>query len=133
MLYATRVILFMLLFLAFLAGIIWLQIFLSKKQNKWLGLIIPFICFMFSLVAVLSWPMYTFTTISSVTENGTQIIEKTVSQPEKPGILPMFASVLPIFILLNIPTLIFLAIYIACREKLKLRAELDKMNIQDLG
>jgi hypothetical protein len=44
----------------------------------------------------------------------------------------MVASALPVFLMSNIPTLLFLAIYFACREKRKLRKELDKMNVQDL-
>lgn len=32
----------------------------------------------------------------------------------------------------NIPTIILLGIYFACREKMELRSQLDKMNIQDL-
>lgn len=119
--------------LLFLAGSIWLQIFLSKKNNKWLGLIIPLICFMFSIMIVFSLPMYT-TGITSVTEtiNGV-VTDKTITlQSEKPSIFSMLATVIPVFLISNIPTLIFLAIYSACREKLKLRNELDKMNVQDL-
>lgn len=121
--------------LLFLAGSIWLQFFLSKKKNKWLGLIIPLICFMFSIMIVFSLSMYTNTGITSVTEtiNGAVITDKTITlQSEKPSIFTMLAAVIPVFLISNIPTLIFLAIYSACREKLKLRNELDKMNVQDL-
>jgi hypothetical protein len=38
----------------FLAGIIILQIFLSKRENKWLGLILPIINVIFSIIAVLN-------------------------------------------------------------------------------
>ena len=41
---------------------------------------------------------------------------------------PILASL----ILGNIPTVILLAIYFACREKFRKRSELDKMNISDL-
>jgi len=129
------VIIVMLLFLVFLAGSIWLQIFLSKKKNKWLGLIIPLICFMFSIMMIFSLAMYTNTAITLVTDNinGTKLTDKTIIlQSEKPSILSMLVTAVPVFIISNIPTIIFLAIYFACREKLKLRAELDKMNIQDL-
>ena len=36
--------------LMFLAGIILLQIFLSKKENKWPGLMLPIISFLFGLI-----------------------------------------------------------------------------------
>jgi len=35
-------------------------------------------------------------------------------------------------LLFNISTIILLAIYFGCREKLKRKAQLEKMNIQDL-
>ena len=44
----------------------------------------------------------------------------------------MLLSMLPALILMNIPTIIFIAIYIACREQYKKSDELKKMNIQDL-
>ncbi len=129
------VVLLCLAFLVFLAGSIWLQIFLSKKQNKWLGLIIPLICFVFSIMAVLSLTMYTNTTITSLTDvnDGAKLNDKiTIIHSEKWSMFSMLATVVPVFLISNIPTIIFLAIYFACREKLKLRTELDKMNIQDL-
>lgn len=123
----------------FLGGLIWLQIFLSNKQNKWLGLIIPLICLLFSLIPMLALPMYTTSTSTSVTtttENitdGGLIFEASVTpQPQKPSVGSMVATAAPIFIISNIPTLIFLAIYFACRERRKKNFELERMNIQDL-
>jgi TRAP-type C4-dicarboxylate transport system permease small subunit len=124
---------FVIVMLLIMAGIIWLQIFLSKKQNKWLGLIIPLICFMFSIMIVLSLTMYTNT--ATVTEKiGSVVVsEGTItSQPVKPSITSTLATILPVFLMSNISTLIFLAIYFACREKRKKNLELEKMNIQDL-
>jgi len=117
-------------FLLILTGSIWLQIFLSKKNNKWLGLIIPLICFLFSIMTVLSLSMYTVNSVSE-TIDGVVVTHQT-SQSDKPSMISMIATVLPVFLISNIPTLLFLAIYFACREKLKLRNEMDKMNIQDL-
>lgn len=121
--------------LLFLAGSIWLQVFFSKAKSKWLGLIIPLICFIFSIITILSLSMYTNTGITSVTKtiDGVVVTDKTItSQPEKPSMISMLATAMPVFLISNIPTIIFLAIYFACREKLKLRNELDKMNVQDL-
>lgn len=86
--------------LLFLIGIVLLQIFLSKRENRWLGLIIPIISFLFSVIALLN--------------------------------ALGFAAAISAFIISNIPTLILLAIYIACREKRKKNKEIEKMNIQDL-
>jgi hypothetical protein len=127
-------VIFMIVLLLFLAGVIWLQIFLSKAKNKWLGLIIPSICFIFSIIIILSLAMYTATgTTTTKTIDGVVVTDKTVISPtEKPSVISMLATAVPVFLIANIPTLIFLGIYFACREKLKLRNELDKMNIQDL-
>ncbi|MBE6906816.1 hypothetical protein [Marasmitruncus massiliensis] len=95
--------------LLIMAGGIWLQIFLSKKNSKWFGLILPAISFAYSLLMVLSLIAYNGMT-------GWDI----------------FIRVLFTLLVSNIPTLILVAIYFACREKIKLRKELDKMNVQDL-
>lgn len=84
-----------------------LQLFLSKKSSKWLGLILPIITFAFSLLSLLN---------IVGTDNLWQNIILNVST----------------LLLSNIPTIILLAIYFACREKLKRKAQLEKMNIQDL-
>lgn len=122
--------------LLFLAGIIWLQIFLSKKNNKWLGLIIPLICLIISISGVLGLTMFTASSgITTVTEivNGEVIREESiVVESEEPAILSILAAVIPTFFVFNIPTVVFLAIYFVCREKLKTKKLLDKMNVQDL-
>lgn len=89
------------------AGVIWLQLFLSKKSSKWFGLILPAVTFAFSLLYVLG-----MMDTGSLWQNIILIVS--------------------IFFLSNIPTLILLAIYFACRERLKRKAQLEKMNIQDL-
>lgn len=40
------------LFLFVVALVVWLQIFLSKMKNKWLGLILPILSFIYSLIMV---------------------------------------------------------------------------------
>lgn len=123
------------IFLLFLGGCVWLQIFLSRKRNKWLGLIIPLICFLFSILMVCSMAIYTGPATTTVTQivDGVQVTNETItSQQEKPSMITILATVLPVFIVANIPTVIFMAIYFASREKLKLKSELDKMNAQDL-
>lgn len=92
--------------LVFVAGGILLQIFLSKREGKWPGLILPLLSFLYSLVMALSAVAYN-------------------------GGVP-WGPILASLILGNIPTVILLAIYFACREKFHKRSELDKMNISDL-
>lgn len=95
--------------LAVLAGVIVLQIFLSKRETKWLGLILPIITFLFSLLT----PLNMMAPTDGISFG---------------FILQMFLALL----LANIPTIVLLAIYFACREKLRRKKQLDKMNIQDL-
>lgn len=92
--------------LPFLIGLVVLQVFLSKRESKWPGLILPLLSLLISLLLVLN---------------------VTVHNGEFP-----WGSILASLILGNIPTVILLAIYFASREKFHKRSELDKMNIKDL-
>ena len=95
--------------LGLLVGAIFLQIFLSKKKNKWFGLILPAITFLYSLLMLLSIAILEGMTGGEV-----------------------FMLIASSFLISNIPTIVLLGIYFGCREKMKIRFQLDKMNIQDL-
>ena len=98
-----------LLYLALLAGACLLQIFLSKREPAFPGLILPIISFLAALLFVLNMAM----------------------PPE--GMTGRFiGEMLVAFLLSNIPTAIFLSIYFACRKRNTRKKQLDKMNIQDL-
>ena len=103
---ANRVIWALMLMLAFLVGGIVLQIVLSRRESRWPGLILPGITFLYSLVM-----------LCSVTALDGQF---------------PWGALLASFALGNIPTLVLLAIYGACRERLHKRSELEKMQIDDL-
>ena len=75
---------------------IWLQFYWSKKKSKWLGLILPIISVLSSLLLIMNIIMI----------EGTPIIQ----------ILYTFALALLIG---NIPTCVLLAIYFSCRSKLR--------------
>lgn len=96
----------LLIWLVLIAGGILLQIFLSKRENKWTGLILPVLTFLYSLVMVCN--------VTSVD-----------------GKIP-WGPLLASFVMGNIPTVVLLAIYWACREKFRKKSELDKMQIDDL-
>ena len=97
------------LVLALLVGGIFLQIFLSKKKNKWFGLILPIITFIYSLLMVFNIAVFNGMTGGEI-----------------------FMTIASTFLISNIPTIVLLSIYFGCREKMKIRSQLDKMNIQDL-
>lgn len=83
-----------------------LQIFLSTRKNKWLGLILPIILFIFSAMAMIGFLSY-----AGVANNW---------------------LVFPYLILLNLPMLISIVIYFVCRKRLSKNEQLTRMNIQDL-
>ena len=86
-----------------------LQIFLSRKENKWLGFILPIITFCFSLIAVLNFVA-------------------TTGKDTPADVLGIFLT----FLLYNIPTAILLVIYAACKGNRKKQRDLEKMSVQDL-
>ena len=99
--YATTILLVLLL------GTILLQIFLSKRESKWPGLVLPVITFLCSVLMVLN---------------------VTVMESVRAAI----AAAISALIAGNIPTLILLAIYFSCRGKARQKSEVEKMHISDL-
>ena len=107
---SVQQILFLIFMLAVFAGIIVLQVFLSKKESKWLGLILPGITFG---ISVLLFLVVLFNTAAATMQ---MVIA-----------LAFFA-----FLIFNIPTGILLAIYGGCRSKRNKQRALEKMSAQDL-
>lgn len=126
-----------LIFILFIAGIIILQVFLSKRQSKWLGLILPGISFIVSIFAVMSTAVFTNITkqsVQTISENGKVVNEiiNHVQEKNNVDLASVILTIIVVFIMFNISTAILLAIYAACREKRRKNLELEKMNIQDL-
>lgn len=93
-----------------IGGLIALQVFLSKRESKWLGLALPAISFVLSFL----YPLGMVAPLDGVSAG-------------------FVFQVLAAWLLANIPTIVFLAIYFGCREKLRRDKQLEKMNIQDLS
>ena len=85
--------------LLFIVGIIALQIFLSGKRNKWLGLFMPIISFLLTLIIPLN--------MAAPTEGITS---------------DFLLSMLLVLIIANIPTVFLSLIYVACREKYRVKS-----------
>lgn len=96
----------LIVFLVLIVGGVALQIFLSRRKSKWLGLILPLLTFLYALALTLN--------VTSID-----------------GAFP-WGALLAAFLLGNIPSLVLLAIYWAVREKFRVRDQIDKMNIDDL-
>lgn len=120
------------IFLLAAAAIIWLQLFLSKREGKWLGLALPGISFLVSLLMVISIVAYANIGIvsRSISEDGAIVSHELVdTTSDFDGVV---GQVIVTFLWCNIPTIVLIAIYGACRDKRKRRLEMEKMQIQDL-
>lgn len=105
---ASRFVIGLLVFLlVLLAGGVFLQIFLSKRESRWPGLVLPLLAFLQSLLLPLN-----LMDTGSVSRN--------------------VLTVLVTLLAGNIPTLVLLAIYWAVREKRRVRDQIDKMKIDEL-
>ncbi len=102
-----RVLIVLIFSLVLLAGVILLQIYLSKRESKWPGLVLPIISFLISFIYPLNMAI--------------------------PSVGGFFVALLLGWLIVNIPTYVLLAIYFACRGKYRKRKQLNKMNIQDLN
>lgn len=123
------------LYLAVIAGFVVLQIFLSKRESKWLGLILPIISLLFSILMCLSVAGYSAILtegVETVLENGEVVQQTEILSEESGDIASIILPTILVFLLSNIPTIILTAIYFGCREKIKRDRALEKMNIQDL-
>ncbi len=105
--FGPRIIIVLLVPLAILAGGVLLQIFLSRRESRWPGLVLPLLTFLLSLLNVLN-----IMDTGSASQN--------------------VLLVLTTLLIGNIPTLVLLAIYWAAREKRRMEAQMDKMHIDDL-
>ena len=95
-----------LFFIVLPIGLCVLEIFLSRMDN----IILPAITFIYSLIALLSFAIFDGATTGEIV-----------------------VSMLTTFLGTNLPTLILLGIYFLCRENMRRKRQLDKMNKQDLG
>ena len=119
-----------------IVGLIFLQVFLSKKKSKWLGLILPIVSFISSLVIVAS--MFMFVAVSSTTSTQSESINESaqtviVDELQTENNYGNLLSVIPAFFLWNIPTLVFLMIFIGIRKQKKQEDQIERMKIDDLG
>lgn len=99
---------FLVFVLVVLVGGILLQIFLSKRESRWPGLVLPLLTFLSALLLPLN-----------VMDTGS------VSENILLAVVTLLAG--------NIPTLVLLAIYWAAREKYRVRDQMEKMGKQDIS
>ena len=103
---ARTSIVLMVVFLVFIVGGVLLEIFLARRESKWPGLVLPVLTLLYSLAMACN--------VAAIGDS-----------------FP-WGGLLGTLVVGNIPTVVLLAIYVACREKQRKRSELDKMEIDDL-
>ena len=100
---------FFVFLIAICIGFIILQIRLSKMDSKWPGLVLPAITLLLSLVAAI-----------------------TVFARADIGAWNVVLSAFIAFLSNNVSTIVLAGIYLYQRDKINRRAELARMNVQDL-
>ena len=128
--------------IALFAGTIVLQVYLSRRESRWPGLVLPILSFILALTAALALMLLTAgpgtLTVTEYGPVGTVINTQTTEvEPEpEPGPGRSVGETLIgggiAFLVANIPTVIYTAIYCGEREKFRRREQMKKMNIQDL-
>lgn len=127
-----------LLLVAVLAGVILLEVWLSRRKSRWPGLIMPVLSFLLSLLIVVG--NFAFLPQSS-TIRGVQVVDEvtgeTVYQAQqvqgaRDWTMGNTVQLGMVLLVSNIPTIVLLGAYYVGREKLRREKLLAKMNIQDL-
>lgn len=109
-------------------GAIFLQVYLSKMNNKYVGMILPSMSFMFSIIAVLS-------VFSAVTMNNLTDSNIALENTDSISFISQISQAIMIFVSLNLSTVVLALIYFGCRQdilKNQMLNKLNKMSIQDL-
>lgn len=117
----TRSMIFLLISLVVAAAAIALQIYLSRRPARFPGLILPILSFAISLIV--AFGILSFR-LDPAAGNSAMVVEPR----------PSWEMILLTFALYNLPTVVLLLIYAACRwKKAAVRSQMDKMRIDDLG
>ena len=144
------------------ALVVALQVWLCRRKTHWLGLILPGLSFLFSLLLVFSVGAFGLinqgSSVGTLTleENG-QVIQQTITEngmttvydgegnildqypapdaQEKQNRISMegLLAVGGIFLVCNIPTVVLGGIWLHYKNRRDFQDEIKKMNIQDLG
>lgn len=121
--------LYLIIVIGGIIGIYFLQKHLVKKETKWLGWILPGICFLLSISVLFGSMAFTAVSTTTLIDDQGNVIEEKEKQKDSNMDL---GSVIYIFILFNIPTAIFSMMCIQEHKKDHKKEQIYKMNIQDL-
>ena len=110
-------------------AIVILQVFLSKRESRWAGLVLPFVSMGIALLAFLGILMSMAHTSTTMVMIDGELVEQTTVIASTASII---ASAVYAFVIYNIPTAVLLAIYAGCRSGRNKQRALEKMSAQDL-
>ena len=110
----------LILFILLMAGVVLLEMYLSRKPSRWPGLVLPGVTVLYSLLMVLAIVSFLISLIYplSITNLG--------------DMAAAIAQAVIVWVLANIPTAVLLAIYFAARRRVRRTREQNRMSAQDL-
>ena len=125
MLIATVSTIISLIFLiAFVAAMIILQVYLSRRKSKVPGLVLPAITFSGELFILLN--VVTNVVMTSVADNA-------VGGVDSYDVFVTVLNTVLTLLVISMPTIVMLVIYFLCRRGMNRKKQIEKMNIQDLA
>ena len=120
MLIATVSTIISLIFLiAFVAAMIILQVYLSRRESKLPGLVLPAITFSGELFILLNVVM-------------TSAADNAVGGVDSYSVFVTVLNTVLTLLVISMPTIVLLVIYFLCRRGMNRKKQIEKMNIQDL-
>jgi len=115
-------------------GIFLLQVYLSKSVNAWFGLILPISSLAVSLLTIMGMAGYNAhlrAGTTDVSREGAAAIVHAMA-PIMNSVPSLITPIILIFLMMNIPTLIFVAIYATFRVRQNRRRNIGNIEFHDI-
>lgn len=113
--------------IAFVAAMIILQVYLSRRESKLPGLVLPAITFSGELFILLN--VVTNVVMTSAADNAVGGVD---SYDVFVTVLNTVLNTVLTLLIISMPTIVLLVIYFLCRRGMNRKKQIEKMNIQDL-
>lgn len=124
MLIATKTIIIACVILLLVSvGVIALEVYLSRRESKVPGLVLPAITFSGELFILLN--VVTNVVMTSVADNA-------VGGVDSYDVFVTVLNTVLTLLVISMPTIVLLVIYFLCRRGMNRKKQIEKMNIQDL-
>lgn len=104
-------------------GVIALEVYLSRRESKVPGLVLPAITFSGELFILLN--VVTNVVMTSMADNA-------VGGVDSYSVFVTVLNAVLTLLVISMPTIVLLVIYFLCRRGMNRKKQIEKMNIQDL-